>query len=53
MIHGHTHRPAQHHVDVDGRVCQRFVLSDWELDASDAPRMAWLQVDASGVHVRS
>jgi len=49
MIHGHTHRPAQHTVAVDGRTCQRFVLSDWDLDAADAPRMAWLQVDANGV----
>lgn len=29
LIHGHTHRPADHQVDVDGRVCQRFVLADW------------------------
>jgi len=53
MIHGHTHRPAQHRVDVDGRVCQRVVLSDWALDGVDAPRMAWLQVDANGVCVQS
>jgi len=52
MIHGHTHRPAQHHVVVDGRPCQRFVLSDWDLDTAAVPRMAWLQVDASGVCVR-
>jgi UDP-2,3-diacylglucosamine hydrolase len=29
MIHGHTHRPARHLLEVDGRTCQRFVLPDW------------------------
>jgi UDP-2,3-diacylglucosamine hydrolase len=30
MIHGHTHRPAVHEHQVDGRVCTRTVLSDWD-----------------------
>lgn len=29
MIHGHTHLPARHLVDVDGRKCERWVLPDW------------------------
>ncbi len=29
MIHGHTHRPARHVHVVDGRSCERWVLSDW------------------------
>ena len=29
MIHGHTHRPARHELDVDGRRCERWVLPDW------------------------
>lgn len=29
MIHGHTHRPARHHVEVDGTPCVRWVLPDW------------------------
>ena len=29
MIHGHTHRPAIHPLDVDGRPCRRIVLGDW------------------------
>jgi len=29
MIHGHTHLPAHHLVDVDGRKCERWVLPDW------------------------
>ena len=29
LIHGHTHRPAQHHLRVDGNNCIRIVLGDW------------------------
>jgi UDP-2,3-diacylglucosamine hydrolase len=29
MIHGHTHRPAVHEVEVDGSVAQRIVLGSW------------------------
>ena len=29
LIHGHTHRPARHVHDVDGHVCERWVLADW------------------------
>ncbi|MEZ5458660.1 MAG: UDP-2,3-diacylglucosamine diphosphatase [Steroidobacteraceae bacterium] len=29
MIHGHTHRPAIHRVDVDGRARTRAVLGAW------------------------
>lgn len=29
IIHGHTHRPARHVQEVDGRVCERWVLPDW------------------------
>ena len=29
MIHGHTHRPARHVHEVDGRSCERWVLPDW------------------------
>jgi len=29
LIHGHTHRPAVHALDVDGRACTRIVLGDW------------------------
>lgn len=29
LIHGHTHRPAMHELQVDGRACQRWVLPDW------------------------
>ena len=29
MIHGHTHRPAIHDVEVDGKHATRIVLGDW------------------------
>ena len=29
LIHGHTHRPARHVHQVDGHVCERWVLADW------------------------
>ena len=42
MIHGHTHRPARHVYVVDGRKCERWVLSDWYR------RGQYLRVDADG-----
>jgi UDP-2,3-diacylglucosamine hydrolase len=29
LLHGHTHRPAIHALEVDGRACSRIVLGDW------------------------
>lgn len=29
LLHGHTHRPAIHAIEVDGRPCTRIVLGDW------------------------
>jgi UDP-2,3-diacylglucosamine hydrolase len=46
MVHGHTHRPASHVVDVDGRPRERHVLPDWHGAA------AWLEVDEDGVRRR-
>lgn len=46
MIHGHTHRPATHSLDVDGRACQRIVLPDWRTSGR------YLEVDATGARLR-
>lgn len=43
LIHGHTHRPAHHVHEVDGRRCERWVLGDWYRAGS------YLRVDAAGV----
>jgi UDP-2,3-diacylglucosamine hydrolase len=42
MIHGHTHRPAMHLHAVQGRTCERWVLSDWYQHGQ------YLRVDPSG-----
>lgn len=43
MVHGHTHRPASHVHDVDGRACERHVLADWH------DRATWLEIGPEGV----
>ncbi|KAF1686785.1 UDP-2,3-diacylglucosamine diphosphatase [Pseudoxanthomonas taiwanensis] len=45
LIHGHTHRPAEHLLTVDGRPCRRIVLGDWYEQGSV------LRVDASGMRL--
>lgn len=42
MIHGHTHRPARHVLDVDGRAGERWVLPEW------SERGGYLACDAAG-----
>ncbi len=42
IIHGHTHRPARHHLVVDNRECERWVLSDWYDHGS------YVEFDAAG-----
>lgn len=32
VIHGHTHRPGKHVLDVDGGTAERWVLPDWDFD---------------------
>jgi UDP-2,3-diacylglucosamine hydrolase len=34
MIHGHTHRPATHDLEVNGHAAQRIVLGDWYTQGS-------------------
>jgi len=46
MIHGHTHRPARHDLVVDGRACERWVLSDWY------DRGSYLEIDGAGARSR-
>ncbi len=42
LIHGHTHRPAQHTHMVDGKSCERWVLTDW------GKRAGYLRVSPAG-----
>lgn len=38
LIHGHTHRPAQHDHIVDGIHCERWVLADWKEAGDGRPK---------------
>lgn len=40
LIHGHTHRMAEHTLTVDGRTCTRWVLGDWHPATGYALRCA-------------
>jgi len=48
MVHGHTHRPARHVLNVDGKRCERWVLPDWDCDHAQPPRGGWLALDRDG-----
>ena len=43
LIHGHTHRPADHRHDIDGTPCSRIVLSDWNDERGE-----YLRCDGGG-----
>src|SRR5690606_13806 len=47
LIHGHTHRPAVHELQVGARACRRIVLGDWYEQGSV------LRVDAHGLHLET
>jgi UDP-2,3-diacylglucosamine hydrolase len=45
-VHGHTHRPGRHELELGGVPRERWVLPDWygpggylEIAASEAPRL--------------
>jgi UDP-2,3-diacylglucosamine hydrolase len=38
LIHGHTHRPAIHDFNVNGKPAQRFVLAQWKKDSTEILR---------------
>ena len=44
LIHGHTHRPALHALNVGGHAVERLVLADWRPGHCE-----YLQVDAQGL----
>ena len=46
LIHGHTHRPALHSLELDGRAAERIVLGDWYEHG------CVLAVTADSVHLR-
>jgi len=44
LIHGHTHRPNRHIIELDGRLTTRWVLGDWYEQGS------YLACDEAGCH---
>lgn len=36
LLHGHTHRPRVHDIEVDGKPARRMVLGDWREDSGEA-----------------
>ncbi|MEN5163254.1 UDP-2,3-diacylglucosamine diphosphatase [Achromobacter kerstersii] len=49
LVHGHTHRPARHVLDIDGKKRERWVLPDWDFDHVSPPRGGWLVIDQDGL----
>ncbi|MFD4838598.1 UDP-2,3-diacylglucosamine diphosphatase [Achromobacter sp. NPDC058515] len=49
LVHGHTHRPARHVLDVDGKKRERWVLPDWDCDHVSPARGGWLVIDRDGL----
>jgi UDP-2,3-diacylglucosamine hydrolase len=47
LIHGHTHRPTRHDIEVDGHRSERWVLGDWYEQGS------CLRCDANGCSSQS
>lgn len=47
FIHGHTHRPKMHTHEIDGVICERWVLGDWYEQGS------YLQLDKNGCHTHA
>ena len=48
LIHGHTHRPAVHDLQINGQDAQRFVLAEWKKNS--ASLLSWSE---SGYQVES
>ncbi|EGH18137.1 UDP-2,3-diacylglucosamine hydrolase, partial [Pseudomonas savastanoi pv. glycinea str. race 4] len=47
LVHGHTHRPAIHKLQIGDQAARRIVLGDWD-------RQGWvLQVDEQGFSLNS
>ncbi|WP_319557677.1 UDP-2,3-diacylglucosamine diphosphatase [Thiomicrorhabdus sp.] len=46
MIHGHTHRPDRHLLELNGRKAERWVLGDWK---NDEPYAIIFRLDQEGI----
>ncbi len=43
MIHGHTHRLATHHYNINDKACERWVLGDWGVTGNflECSKVGW------------
>lgn len=51
VVHGHTHRPGRNVMSVDGKICERWVLPDWDcdhLENGQKERGGWMIIDEDG-----
>lgn len=44
IIHGHTHLKKKHTYTISNRICERWVLPDWDYDYSEESRGGWIVV---------
>lgn len=49
LVHGHTHRPQRHVLNINGKRRERWVLPDWDCDHANPPRGGWLAIDGDGL----
>jgi len=48
LIHGHTHRPASHRFELDGKIAERIVLPEWH-----EQKGGFLKLDSKGLRSES
>lgn len=51
MVHGHTHRPAIHDVQLKNILAKRYVLPDWEMDNDN--RGGWLSITQHDIEMHT
>jgi UDP-2,3-diacylglucosamine hydrolase len=52
LIHGHTHRPAIHQLEINGQPAQRIVLGDW-YDQGSVLKVSKEHTDLSSLNLQS
>jgi len=52
LVHGHTHRPAIHQLELNGRPAERIVLGDW-YDQGSVLKVSREYTDLSSLNLQS
>lgn len=45
LIHGHTHRPCRHPLEINGQTAERIVLGDW------CQKLWWIEASSDGIEL--